>query len=194
MRKNNILCICLLLCISLCGCSREDITVSGAFGTGESVSESKVEESSESDEAKFAIKDDITLSEETDSDINVSLSSLQQAKINEIEQNLKSESLEVTKDSVLNLLNTDNFVDLSVSEKEHIATEIIDRISDLSTSETLSSELVYKYASSYETNEVVTDPEAPVRIYSESELESMHSEAESLYQQQQIAETFEFDD
>lgn len=190
--KNNILCVSLLLCVSLFGCSKEEV-VNTDFGFGESTSISETESSSESDEAKFAIKDDVTLStEEIDSDIN--LSSLQQAKINEIEQNLKLQNKEITEDEVIELLNIDEFVNISDSEKLLLATEIIDRISDLSTSETLSSELIYKHATSYETNEIVIDEEAPERFYSDEELAIMHSEAESLYQQQQTAETFEFDD
>lgn len=196
MRKSELLLI-LLFCLCLVGCSKDgdSVNVSGAFGIGESVPESKVEESSVSNEDKFAIKDDITLSaEEIDSDINVSLSSLQQAKINEIEQSLKSESLEVTKEDVLDLLNSGDFKDLSDLEKDSLATDIVDKINTVSTSETLSSELVYKHATSYETDEIIIDEEAPTVIYSEEELESMHSEAEELYQHQQRAETFEFDD
>lgn len=191
MRKSNLLFI-LLFCLCLAGCSKDDdsISVSGAFGTGESVSESKIEES-ETD--KFLIKDDVTIStEEIDSDKNnITLSSLQQAKVNEIEQSIQG--IDITKDDIEKLIN-ESISDLSESEISILATEITDKIKNQTTSETLSSDVVYKHASSYETNEVVIDPEAPSRSYSSEELESMHSEAEKLYQQQQTAETFEFDD
>lgn len=191
MRKSNLLFI-LLFCLCLVGCSKnsDSVNVSGAFGTGESVSESKVEES-ETD--KFLIKDDVTISTEEidDTKSNINLSSLQQAKVNEIEQSIQG--IDITKDDIEKLIN-ESISDLSESEVSILATEITDKIKNQTTSETLSSELVYKYATSYETNEIVIDEEAPERFYSDEELAIMHSEAESLYQQQQIAETFEFDD
>lgn len=198
MRKSNLLFI-LLFCLCLAGCSKDgdSISVSGAFGTGESVSESKVEESSVSNEDKFAIKDEVVLSTEEDiveSSENISLNNLQEAKISEIEQNLKSSNSEITEEDVIELLNTDDFIDLSDSEKEEIVSVIIEKVNNSSISETLDSNLVYKHATSYETEEIIIDEEAPIRIYSESELESMHSEAEKLYQKQQTAETFKFDD
>lgn len=198
MRKSNLLLI-MIFCLCLVGCSKEDNTVEGVFGVGETSVESSASENiSEDDEDKFLIKEDVTLAtEETeiDSDINMSnsLSSLQQDKINKIEKDLMSQNTEVAEEDVINLL-TEEFDDLSDSEKEEIVSVIIKKVNNSSISETLSPELVYKHASSYETNEVVIDPEAPSRSYSSEELESMHSEAEKLYQQQQTAETFEFDD
>lgn len=192
--KSNLI-ISIFLCIALCGCSKEDKHIEGAFGFGESTSILEIESSSASVEDKFSIKDDVILStEEIYSDINVSLSSLQQAKINEIEQNIKSSNSEITDEDVIELLNTDDFKDLSDLEKESLATDIVDKINTVSTSEILDSSLVYKHATSYETDEIIIDEEAPSRSYSEEELEVMHSEAESLYQQQQTAETFKFDD
>lgn len=195
MRKiNNILILILIFCLCLCGCSKkEDFVINGSFGTGETNISESITETSIEDE--FAIKDDVILStEEIDKDTNISLNSLQQAKINEIEESLKSQNTEVTENNVTQLLNTDEFINISDSDKSSLAIQIVERINSSATSETLSSELVYKHASSYETSEIIIDEEAPVKVYTEEELESMHSSAEELYQQQQTAETFEFDD
>lgn len=186
--KSNMI-LCVIICL-LCGCSREDIIVSGAFGTGESVSESKIDES-ETD--KFLIKDDVTISTEEIDFTESNMTSLQHAKINEIEKNLKSQNSEITEEDVIDLL-TEEFEDLSDSEKEEIVSVIIKKVNNSSISETLDSSLVYKYATSYETDEIIIDEKAPSRSYSEEELEVMHSEAEKLYQKQQTAETFKFDD
>lgn len=198
MRKSNLLLI-MIFCLCLVGCSKEDNTVEGVFGFGETSVESSASENiSEDDEDKFLIKEDVTLAtEETeiDSDINMSnsLSSLQQDKINKIEKDLMSQNTEVTEEDVINLL-TEEFDDLSDSEKEKIVSVIIKKVNNSSISETLDSSLVYKYATSYETDEIIIDEKAPSRSYSEEELEVMHSEAEKLYQKQQTAETFKFDD
>lgn len=199
MRKSNLLLIMIFcLCLCLVGCSKEDNIVSGAFGTG--VSESSITESiTESSEDKFAIKDEVILSTEDNivesSETENSLNNFEQSKVYEIEQNLKSKNLEVTKEEVLDLLNTDDFVNIADSDKDSLATKITDKVNNsISSSNKIDSDLVYKYAVSYETDEVILDEEATSRTYSEEELESMHSEAEKLYQQQQISETFEFDD
>lgn len=201
MRKSELLLI-LLFCLCLVGCSKggDFVNVSGAFGTGETgVSESSITESiTESSENKFAIKDEVVLSTENNivesSGTDISLNNLQEAKIFEIEQNLKSSNSEITEEDVIELLNTDDFVNLSDKQKSLLATEIKNKTNNSTTSETLDSNLVYKHATSYETDEIIIDEEAPTVVYSEEELEFMHSEAEELYQQQQAAETFEFDD
>lgn len=192
--KSNVI-LCIILCVALCGCSKEAKVV-GGFGTGESVSESSIASTiNESD--KFKIKEDITLSaEETTESTNttVILNNSQEAKVYDIEQSLKSKNTEIKKDDVIQLF-TKEFNSLSDSEKDSLATGITAKVNNaISSSNKIDSDLVYKYASSYETDEIVIDEEAPNRAYSNSELESMHEEAEELYQQQQTAETFKFDD
>lgn len=192
--KSNVI-LCIILCVALCGCSQEAKVV-GGFGTGESVSESSIASTiNESD--KFKIKEDITLSaEETTESTNttVILNNSQEAKVYDIEQSLKSKNTEIKKDDVIQLF-TEEFNSLSDSEKDSLAIDITAKVNNaISSSNKIDSDLVYKYATSYETDEIIIDNEAPTRVYSEEELESMHSEAEKLYQKQQTAETFEFDD
>lgn len=192
--KSNVI-LCIILCVALCGCSKEAKVV-GGFGTGESVSESSIASTiNESD--KFKIKEDITLSaEETTESTNttVILNNSQEAKVYDIEQSLKSKNTEIKKDDVIQLF-TEEFNSLSESDKDSLATKITDKVNNsISSSNKIDSDLVYKYVSSYETDEIIIDEEAPSVAYSEEELESMHSEAEELYQQQQTAETFKFED
>lgn len=188
MKINNIL--ILIFCLCLCGCSKKDnVHINGAFGTGETSVSENITESSINEEDRFAIKDEVVLSTENNivesSETDISLNNLQEAKIFEIEQNLKSSNSEITEEDVIELLNTDDFVNLSDKQKSLLATEIKNKTNNSTTSETLDSNLVYKHATSYVTDEIIIDEEAPNRTYSESELELMHEEAEKLYQKQE---------